>query len=195
MIRMCWSAALAVLLGTAPMEAAPLISLLPPGDATIIAAPGDTVGWGYEIVNDDPVHWLVVSSPNADLFAHGTVTDPLNIFDFPILAPASAWTTPYVPGTLGLWEFTWDLTAPAGFVNSGVFRVGAELWDGDPFAGGQFASALPDLTAPYEVAVAPPPSAVPEPGTLLLVSLGLGFAGFARRRKRAASSGGGPATR
>lgn len=168
-----------VLLWATPASAVPILTLVP-SSGTVAAAPGGTIGWGYEIVNDDPDSWLVISSLNTDGFQFGTVND--FIFDFPILAPGATLTTAYVAGLQGLAEFTWDLTAPLDFVNSGLFRIGAELWDGDPFAGGQFALTLPDFTAPYSVGVTQPPS-VPEPGSLLLLSAGLGLAALARRRK------------
>ena len=109
----------AALLWAAPTQASPIFTLLP-GAGSDVASPGDTVGWGYEIVNDDPSDWLVVSSFNSDGFQYGTVSD---IFDYPILASDTTVTVPYAPGLQGLAEFTWDATAPAGFTNSGVFTI------------------------------------------------------------------------
>jgi hypothetical protein len=165
---------LAALLWAAPIQAAPILSLLPPS-GSVAAAPGQTVGWGYQIVNDDPTQWLVITSLIPGLFQHGIGSDL--IFDFPILAPGSSWVRPYVPGTQGLYEFTWDATAPVGFVNSGSFTIGAEFWNGDPFLGGQFASALPDFVVPYNTAT------VPEPSTLAVVAAGLGLAAVRRRSR------------
>jgi hypothetical protein len=172
---------LAALLWATPAAAAPILNLLP-ATGSVTALPGETVGWGYEIVNDDLDHWLVVSFLNPDGFQFGTGSDL--IFDFPIIAPGASLIRSYVAGVQGLYEFTWDAGAPAGFVNSGLFVIGAELWDADPFAGGQFASTLPDFIAPYSVGVpATEPAPVPEPAAVVLLTAGLGVAGLSRRRK------------
>lgn len=180
MMRISGCLMLVALVCAAPAEAVPIFNLLPP--TTITADPGETVGWGYEIVNDETDYWLVITGLVPDPFAHGTGSDA--IFGFPILAPASSPGStviqPYVPGVAGLYEFTWDLTAPGGFVNSGVFHISAELWDGDPFAGGQFASTLPDFIAPFTVTANEPSASVPEPTTLLIFLTGFGCAGLSR---------------
>jgi hypothetical protein len=183
MMRILGSVTIAALLCAAPVTAAPVFTLVP-SDGIVVAEPGGPVGWGYEIVNDDPLNWLVISNVSAGVFEHGTITDPLAIFDFPIVAAGSSLLREYVTGVQGLYEFTWDADAPAGFVNSGVFIVSAELWDNDPVTGGQFFAALPDFVLPYEVRVpVPPPTTVPESSTLLLFSSGIVIAGWSRRRR------------
>jgi hypothetical protein len=185
MMRISGCVILVALACAAPAQALPIINLLPP--TTITADPGETVGWGYEIINDDPNYWLVIAGLVPDPFAHGSGSDA--IFAFPVLAPASSPGSsviqPYVPGVAGLYEFTWNLTAPAGFVNSGLFHITAELYDGDPFQGASLVATLEDLTVAYSVAVTP--ASVPEPATLLIFSAGLGCAALRRfaRRKRA----------
>ena len=150
-------------------DAAPMLTLLP-ASGGVTAAPGETVGWGYEIVNDDPTQWLVISSLATDGFQYGSGSDL--IFDFPIIAPGSSWTQAYVSGVQGLFEFTWDSSVPLAFVNNGSFILTGEFWDGDPFQGGQFVSSTPDLSAAYSVAVTTT-SPVPEPSTLLLLAAGI----------------------
>jgi hypothetical protein len=152
--------------------------LLPPS-GSVFGEPGSTVGWGYSLENASATEWLLLSSVGSDPFLHG-VPDG-SIFDFPILGPGVILGTPYVPGTSGLFELTWDLTAPIGFANSGTFLVSAEWWDGDPFAGGAFLRFAIDQSAAYSATVTPN-SAAPEPGVLLLVLAGL--TGIAWRKRR-----------
>jgi hypothetical protein len=165
--------------GAVTAEATPMVTLRP-GAGSGGASPGATVGWGYEIVNDDSDNWLVISSFNSDGFQYGSLNDFL--FDYPIVAPGATITMPYLAGLQGLAEFTWDVTAPDGFTNSGAFTIGAEFWDDEPFLGGLFVSTLPDFTAVYNISTASAPAPVPEPASLLLV--GTGLAGLAAGRRR-----------
>jgi hypothetical protein len=170
----------AAALFSARTDAAPILTLLPP-NGSVEAAPGETIGWGYEITNDDPTEWLVIASLTTDGFQYGTGSDL--IFSYPIVAPDTTLSAPYLSGIQGLYEFTWDLTAPAGFVNTGFFHIGAELWDGDPFLGGSFVESLPDFVETYAVGVpSQTPTSVPEPATALLLTSGFGLAGLVRRR-------------
>ncbi len=144
-------------------------SIFPTPD--ISGAPGQTVGWGYQINNLDEFDWLVTSFLDAGPFLNAT---PSVVFDFPILAPLQSVTVPY-NGALfqGLYEVALDPGAPLGFVNSGTFTLTVDFWDGDPFAGGQLLSPGWVLEAPYSVTV----STVPEPSGMSYFFAGLVVAG------------------
>ena len=173
----------ALVLSAGMAEADPIVfSLLPP-DGAISGEPGSTIGWGYRIANPTTL-WLEVFDLNADPFVHATAD--AGPFDFPILPPSTTFSCREnlaADSLAGLFQMTWDLTAPVGFTNSGVFTLSANFWDGDPLAGGNLQSA-PDQFAAYTATVTP----VPEPGTLVLAATGLALTGFMRRRRRGRQS-------
>jgi hypothetical protein len=158
---------LAVLLSAVPAIAADIhtFNLLPAGS---IAGPaGSTIGWGYSIENQSSSLWLVTSGLDNGVFQHGT---PGLIFDFPDVAPGETVTVPFSNATsAGLYELTWDASAPLGFVNHGSFVLQAEWWNGDPLGGGSFVSSASYVSQFYSATVAP----VPEPTTAGLVAFSI----------------------
>src|SRR5580698_1849279 len=93
-----------------------------PNGGDISGAQGQTVGWGYSITNNSTTDWLgTLNLSVASPFQNGFFTF---IFDFPVIAPGATATESFdqsVPQ--GLYEFTWDVGAPVGFVNSGLFAL------------------------------------------------------------------------
>lgn len=164
---------LALSLWTAPAHAIPdwTFSTLPL-DGAVSGEVGSTIGWGYTISNLDETNWLALSTLDSDLFQFGT--PDASVFDYPILAPGASVSVPY-DGLFGLFQLTWDLDAPVGFVNSGLFTAGADWYDGDPFGGGLFLDTAGQRSTPYSAtATAMAASAsVPEPSTLLLMVSGI----------------------
>jgi hypothetical protein len=160
-------------------DAGPFTFGVAPGDGSIDGAPGATIGWGYTIINPSLTEWLVLTALSADVFEFATPN--AGLFDSPILAPGTALTIDYLAGSMGLFELTWDATAPAGFVNAGTFVVSGEWWSADPFDGGQILGTATDQSASYTASVTPSP--VPEPSSLVLLATGL--AGFWRCLRRA----------
>jgi len=156
-------------------------SVLPP-DGAVQGAPGDTVGWGYALQNQSSTLWLVPTDLNAGKFLNGT-PDPL--FDFPDLAPGTSVMKDFDPtSSSGLYQLTWDASAPLGFVNAGKFVLSAQWWSGNPQAGGIFVSDAPSASAAYKATV----TAVPEPSTLGLTALaGLGLLAAGACRRNSAS--------
>jgi hypothetical protein len=147
--------------------------LLPAGGA-VSGPPGSTVGWGYKISNLDEFDWIEVTGIAYGAFAQAT---PNELFDFPILAPGDTVSVPYDAGAqIGLLELAWDVTAPPGTINDGVFSLSATWWDGDPLADGDEVGPAITLSRPYVATV----TSVPELSTLLLVLLGAAASVLAR---------------
>ncbi len=154
-----------------------------PLSGNVSGVAGSTVGWGYTITNSSLTDWLVIDGVNAGVFQHGK--PDASIFDLPILGPGQTRMVSYDPvNFLGLYQLTWDVTAPEGFVNSGTFTVAAEWWNGDPSVlGSSFLALAVDQSARYSATVSPAASPVPEPSTLVLLLGGLAAVGLRSRRK------------
>jgi hypothetical protein len=152
--------------------------LLPAGGA-ISGEAGTTIGWGYTITNESD-SWLEILNLDSDSFLNA-LPDP-SIFDFPILAPGATATMAFNATLAGLFQLTWDATAPVGFTNVGTFRLLGLFYDGDPLLAANFLGESFEGSASYSATVAPP-APVPEPATLLL--MGTGAAGLWLRRRRA----------
>lgn len=145
-----------------------------PSDGSVQGAPGSTVGWGYTLQNQSSSLWLVPTDLNSGSFLNGT---PSSLFDAPVIAPGGTAKEAFdASSSSGLFQFTWDNSAPLGFANSGVFDLSAQWWNGDPLAGGTLLSNAPGAHAPYLATVSP--SSVPEPSALSLVAMALLFGVF-----------------
>jgi hypothetical protein len=152
-------------------------SLIPSAD--ISGPAGSTIGWGYQLVNEDPDNWLAPKFLDAGPFEHAF---PFAIFDFPILAPLETVTVAYNFSLFqGLYELTWDPAPPPAFVNAGIFTITADWYDADPLAGGGILLMDDTRSADYTATLAP----IPEPTAFSLATVGLGcVVWFGRRFRR-----------
>jgi hypothetical protein len=125
-------------------------------------------GWGYTIHNESASDWLVTTNLTAGTFQNAT---PDALFTYPDIAPGQTVTVPFLPlfGSAGLYQIVWDTTAPAGFVNSGTFTLGAQWWTADPTKGGTLIGNAPNTMQNYSAS----PTPAPEPASLGLLGLPL----------------------
>jgi len=159
-----------------PMSAGTFgFALLPPG-GSLLGLPGVPVGWGYSLSNPSPSQWLELYSLEAGSFAAGT---PISLFDFPVLAPMQTSNRAWVLDTEGLYQFTFDLGAPLGLSNIGMFTVEGNFWSADPMDPGSGGVILDTGSASQEYRVT---NVIPEPGAWPLVSVALGWLWLRRRR-------------
>ena len=159
------AAAVLLLLGNGVALADSISVTLIPANGNVFGLPSSAVGWGYTITNDTG-DWLVTLALSADPFQHGT---PETFFDFPALPPNSSVSVDFVANVAGLYQLTWDTTAPKGFVNAGTFIVSSDFYSGDPTSGGIDLGPAPDISAAYTATV----SSVPEPASIGLLISGL----------------------
>lgn len=157
-------------------------STLPAG-GQIGGNPGDLVGWGYLLHNDDASNWFVPTSLNASTFALGT--PDAGYFDFPVLQPGQSLSVNFDAGLVsGLYGVRIAAFALPGQSESGSFVLGGEWWSGDPFAGGALVQAATPVDTAFVLQVAGA-TAIPAPGTMALLAPGLLLLGlFGKRRSQ-----------
>lgn len=184
------SMALASALFCAILQAAPILTLDPPGGA-ISGTPGATVGWGFTLTNT--TDYLVVSSasfiPATPL---GAFTDFISAFNFFVVGPAPDSTSVSqafdAPSQTGIGSFAIDAGALIGAVASGQIILTYDLFSvspNDPLfdPGADGLSFGNTLAVNASVTVTPPTTGVPEPESLLLLAAGLIALHGVRRRR------------
>lgn len=154
---------------------------LPPG-GSVSGPAGSTVGWGYSITNNSAADWFVSTGLNPDSsFLGGT---PTLLFGFPDVAPGATAMETFDPvNGIGLYEFAWDLSAPAKDTNSGNFVLSGQWWGGDPVNGGNFIANAVDTSAAYSATVSSNSSSAPEPSSVVMMWGGLGILIFQKKAR------------
>jgi hypothetical protein len=170
-----------LLLSASLVQASPITFSLLPADGAISGEAGSTIGWGYSITNGSTL-WLEVFNFSGATIENTQAAESL--FDYPFVAPGATHTVAYDPANLGgLFQLTWDATAPIDFITTGLFTISSSFYDGDPLAGGNFVEPAEDQVVAYTATVTAAATAVPEPSTLLLFTTSLIATGLVRRRR------------
>lgn len=177
-----------------------------PTDGHLFGLPGSTVGWGFQI-EGDPVYWisftdtvLVESAPLGSAGASGYI-DFLGPWGGPVdaaLPPDPTQNDPWiVPFDLslsqGLGGYLIDPGVGIGSQDVGYFIVHYLVFSGDPALGGTQIGGTEQLFLPADPSPGSTPPAfqidvttasVPEPSTISLLGLGLGFVLWSCRKRR-----------
>jgi hypothetical protein len=146
-----------------------------PSGGTVVG--GQTVGWGYTIQNLSS-YWFMPTGVTASGWTYATPIPSGDIFDYPILAPNQTTTVNYqysATGSTGLFEIQWNTGLPFNTHETGFFTLSGDFYTADPFGGGTFAQAAPDVSTPYD-------ASAPEPISLLLFGTAFGVALWGKSR-------------
>jgi hypothetical protein len=172
----CWLRyALIVLVAISSLDGANVSFSLSPSDGRISGQPGETIGWGYSLFNEDSSEWFVPTGVSSAAFSIGS---PGLLFDFPVLPPSLGVTVPFNwPSFQGLYSLSLYFDAPVGAEIAGTFALEGQWWSGDPFSGGAFLRSEEALVG-YVATV----TSVPEPSCFGAVLLALGTILFSMHR-------------
>jgi hypothetical protein len=157
---------------TAALWSTPILTLDPPGGA-IAGTQGSTIGWGFSIAPDATL-WTLITAVQMNVAAIGTADDYLSAWvannAFAIAPGAVVFSQTFTPGTpgtaTGVAAVLLNSGAPLGLF-SGVMDIGYELYDADPFQGGNLQVAGQSFMPSFQITVNP--AAVPEPASMSLM--------------------------
>src|SRR5581483_4721156 len=179
MKRITWAIGLLVAFA-APGQSTPVPAITTiPASGDVSGAPGDTVGWGFQLTFSDPSNWVVLNdSYFTGAQVYGGYQDYI-VSQFIVAGPApesSPVTVNYVHSSSGLGEFDIYSFAPPGASITGNINVDYCIFSQDPndpsfdpasFVTSGVASAAVDVTVP---------AAVPEPRTAFLLMAAIALA-------------------
>ena len=172
----------------------------------LVGAPGDTVGWGFTVVNNS-AEWLVFTgsslTESAVLGPSGTSTGYTDFMGInggndiaeaiPFMDPNTSWgpVTFDSSSLSGIGDYVIDPGTPLSSEDQGTFSINYDAYPCDPNGvtcsadnPGQTLNLQNDTLPTFDIFVQLPASGVPEPSTALpLGLLALGYAGVQLRRR------------
>jgi len=170
-------------------SAAPILTLLPT-DGIILGPQGTTVGWGFTLVSDQ-TNWTLITAVQMNVAIIGTFEDYLSAWvgtNAFALAPGSGPLVQAfaagIPGTTatGLAGVTIAANAPVGPF-SGSIGISYELYDADPFTGGNLVETGLEFTRSFTINVSDAAAPVPEPQSGLLLAMALGLVAWWKTKR------------
>ena len=147
--------------------------------AGVSGRPGETVGWGLTIVNNETTNWIFINSASTFTPLSGP---PLGDYlDFSLnsdpVGPGGILNLPFdLLLSTGAGKFDISGTAPYDQTSAGYITFSYDVYDGDPAGTGAiFDSGSADVNASVST---------PEPSTYALLCLSLGVVGCVRRKMK-----------
>jgi hypothetical protein len=191
--RMLFATALTGLLVTTAALAAPSLELGPNGGA-LSGGPGEVVGWGFQLTNDE--NFLVVTSATFDAGpTWGSFEDTISADNFFVVGPtrngSTVWAQKFDLGArTGIGRFTIDDTAEPGHTVFGDIVLTYDLFSRSPLDAG-FNPDLDTLSTGQVLTAYASVTSVAEPSTwacmlagMLLLARTQGSARFGRAHAR-----------
>lgn len=159
---------------------------LTPASGALSGTHGSTVGWGFQLVNDE--HFLVVTSAEFDTpAAIGSFTDYIAARNFFVVGPGAnasiVWAQKFDPAQhTGVGSFVIDAGATPGAVAMGQIRLTYDLFSRSPLDSA-FDPDTHTLSTGNMLSQHATVTVVPEPATWALLAAGVALLGLRLYRR------------